>query len=91
MLHPLKSLKIQGSRSKLDHSKNGTDGPVGVVVSRALERTMVAVGTLLSNRPWVPVRHACRVGRGFPSCDLAVLALSGSYGDEETAVDRLAT
>jgi len=63
---------------------------VGVVVSGTLERTMTAVATLLSNRPLRPVRRACRIVRGYPSCNLALLALSGSYWDEETAVDRLA-
>jgi len=40
---------------------------VGVVVSGTLERTVAALGTLLSNRPLMPVRRACRIGRGFPS------------------------
>jgi len=49
---------------------------------------MSAVGTFLSNRLLVPVRLTRRIGRGFPSCNLA---LSGSYGDEEIALDRLTT
>ena len=66
----------------------GTDEPVGVVVSGTLERTMAALSTLLSNRPLMPVRRACRIGRGYPSGDLAP---SGHDGDEEAAVDGLAT
>jgi len=72
------------SRSNLINSHHGTDEPEGVVVSRTLEGTMSAVGTSLSNRPLVPARRACRIGRGFPSCNIA---LSGAYGDEETTVD----
>jgi len=53
-----------------------------------LERPTSAVGTFLSNRPLVPVRRTRRIYRGFPSCNLA---LSGSYGDKETIVDRLTT